>query len=73
MSVKIWQILEGPIEVDDMPDNEHPEYATHLCICKAEINGEMEDMNIWFESFDDAYTWQSYFQKNIEPLELENY
>jgi hypothetical protein len=71
VSVKIWQILEGPIEVDDIPDTEHPENATHFCVCKAEVNGVMEDMNIWFESFDDAYTWQIYFQKYIEPLELE--
>lgn len=71
MTVKVWQILEGPISVDEIPEDEHPEKSTHFCVCKAEINGKLEELNIWFESFDDAYLWQSYFQTYIEPLELE--
>ena len=72
-TVKIWQILEGPTSVEEMPiDEECPEETTHFCVCKAEVNGKMETMNIWFESFEDAYEWHSYFQTNIEPLELDN-
>tara|TARA_R100001082_G_C4352770_1_gene155356 strand:- start:1219 stop:1461 length:243 start_codon:yes stop_codon:yes gene_type:complete len=72
-NLKIWQILEGPISIEDVPLEEScPENSTHFCICKAEIDGKIEEMNIWFESFDDAYSWFKYFKSHIEPLELSN-
>ena len=71
-NLKIWQILEGPISIEDVPLEEScPENSTHFCICKAEIDGKIEEMNIWFESFDDAYEWQNHFKTSIEPLKIK--
>ena len=71
--IKIWQILDGPFAIEEVPieESDHPEESTHFCICKAEINGKIEEMNIWFESFDDAYEWQNHFKTSIEPLKIK--
>jgi len=40
-------------------------------ICKTEVDGVVEDTNFWFEDLDQAYTWQKYFTKQIEPIVIE--
>jgi hypothetical protein len=62
-NVKIWDIIEGPISIEDLPEDE--EYPS---VVRAEIDGKMENVNYWFEDFEDAYEWSKYFEKNIEPL-----
>ena len=71
MTLKIWGITEGPISVEDLPEDEYvPEDSGYFLVCKTEINGEIEEANFWFEEFDDAYAWVKHFNKNIEPLEV---
>jgi hypothetical protein len=68
-NVKIWDIIEGPISIEDLPeDEEYPEDCKYLSVVRAEIDGKMENVNYWFEDFEDAYEWSKYFEKNIEPL-----
>ena len=71
MVIKVWGITEGPISVDDMPDDEDfPKGAEFFIVCKVEIDGEIDHFNFWFEDLDDICVWQKYFSKNIEPLEI---
>ena len=70
MKVKVWDVLEGPIAVSDL-DEEAPEGANYVMVCRAEIDGVMADDNFWFEDVDDAYEWESHFKKSIEPLVID--
>jgi hypothetical protein len=70
MEVKIWGILEGPTSVEEA-DCDYPEGAKWFMVCKAEIDGVLGEDNFWFEDFEDAYEWQSYFSKSIDPLVID--
>ncbi len=51
-NVKIWDIIEGPISIEDLPeDEEYPEDCKYLSVVRAEIDGKMENVNYWFEDF----------------------
>jgi hypothetical protein len=66
--IKIWGILSGPIAVED---DEYPDDCNHLLICKAEVDGKMEQVHYWFDELEDANEWVSHFSKSIDPLELD--
>lgn len=71
MSIKIWGIVEGPISIEELPDEDYvPNDIGYFLVCKTEIDGKIEEANFWFEEFDDAYSWVKHFSKNIEPLEV---
>lgn len=63
MNPKIWNVVDGPLEDED--DN-----IFNLCL--VENDGKVEEMEIYFESMEEAMIMVLYFKKNIEPLELEN-
>ena len=74
MLVKIWDILEGPLPIEDMPKEEAydtPKGSKYCMVCKAEIDGVLGEDNFWFEDFDSAYEWKKYFIKNIEPIVID--
>ena len=70
MKVKVWGVIEGPTSVDET-EEEFPEGAKYFMICKAEVNGVLGEDNFWFEDFDDAYEWQSYFKSHIDPIVID--
>jgi hypothetical protein len=41
-------------------------------VCKTEIDGMIQPANFWFETMDDAYEWQKYFARSIEPLVVDD-
>lgn len=72
MTVKVWGVVQGPVSIDELPDDEDtPEDMEWFMVCKTEVNGVVEDTNFWFEDLDQAYTWQKYFTKQIEPIVIE--
>ena len=72
MEVKVWEILQGPIAVEDFKeDYEPPEGSQHLLVCRVEIDGQLEEDNFWFEDLNDAYEWVKYFSKTAEPLIID--
>ena len=74
VTVKVWGVVQGPMSVDDLPDDEEmPEDKDMewFMVCKTEVCGVVEDTNFWFEDLDQAYTWQKYFTKQIEPIVIE--
>ena len=71
MKVKVWGVMEGPIAVEDVEDNEVPLGSSYFLVCKSEIDGVMGEDNFWFDDFESAYEWKKYFLKNIEPLVVD--
>ena len=71
MKVKVWGVMEGPIAVEDIEDNDVPIGSNYFLVWKSEIDGIMGADNFWFEDFDSAYEWKKHFMKSIEPLVVD--
>ena len=60
--VKVHRIIEGPFESDDEDEV--------WMLCLAEEDGELTEIEVYFDTFDDAYTFKKHFDKSIEPIIL---
>jgi len=82
MTIKVWGILEGPVNVneifeddeglDDLLSMDVPDDSSWFMVCKTEIDGKIQPANFWFESMNDAYEWQKHFARSIEPLIVDD-
>ncbi len=73
-TTKIWGVVEGPILIDEIPDEELegvPMTAQAMLVCKVEKGGQVGFEQYWYASPDDAYELVKYFSKHIEPIEVE--
>ena len=69
MSLKIWDVLEGPISRDDCPhSDEWPDGSNYSILCRIEEDGEVFNSEFYFEEYDDAYDWKSHFETSIDPI-----
>ena len=71
MKIKVWGVIEGPISVDDLTENDMPDGTKYFLVCKSEVDGVMGEDNFWFEDFESAYEWKKHFIKSIEPLVID--
>lgn len=58
--MKIHKVIEGPYE-DEM------EMEIWL-LCLAEENGELTEVEMYFDTFDEAYQFKNHFAKSIDPI-----
>tara|TARA_R100000951_G_scaffold21442_1_gene17856 strand:+ start:457 stop:690 length:234 start_codon:yes stop_codon:yes gene_type:complete len=64
--IKIWDVISGPYPFD------HPDLDdVHYNLCKIEVDGKIDSMEYFFDTFNDAYEMVKYFQKNIDPIEIK--
>jgi len=73
--VFIWGVVDGPYLRDDFPEEELwemgiPPDADAMLVCKIEENGQVFQVNYWYETMDEAYEVKKYFDTNMEPLEI---
>jgi hypothetical protein len=59
----IHRVVEGPFE------NDEEEEGCWL-LCLAEDRGELCDLEVYFDSFSEAYAFKHHFTKSIEPIVL---
>lgn len=71
MKIKVWGVIEGPISVDDLTEDNMPDGTKYFLVCKSEVDGVMGEDNFWFEDFESAYEWKKHFIKSIEPLVID--
>ena len=71
MKIKVWGVIEGPISVDDVVEDDMPDGTKYFLVCKSEVDGVMGEDNFWFEDFESAYEWKKHFIKSIEPLVID--
>lgn len=62
--MKVHRVIEGPYE-DEM------EMSVWL-LCLVEENDELTEVEIYFDTFDEAYQFKNHFTKSIEPIILAN-
>jgi hypothetical protein len=71
--ILVWNVLEGPILAEDMPEEErpdHPSYVAHLVLgvttkMRPTIMFEYE---LWFDSFKEAYEYKQKVDKCMEAV-----
>lgn len=62
--MKIHRVMEGPFDMEDSDEV--------WMLCLAETDGELEEIELYFDTFDEAYTFKNHFNKSIEPIVLAN-
>lgn len=60
--VKVHNVIDGPYEDEE-------EDGVWL-VCLAEESGIMSEIEIYFDTFDDAYNFTKHFLTSIEPVIL---
>ena len=73
--VYITDVLEEPILLTDMPDEDIPEgvyydETTAMIECRLLIDGELTIKPV-YTTFDHAYELQKHFRSSIEPIKLD--
>lgn len=62
--MKVHRVLEGPFDMEDEDEV--------WMLCLVETDGELEEIEFYFDTFDEAYAFQKHFYKSIEPIILAN-
>lgn len=73
--LQIWCVLQGPIHVSDMPEDEVPDFVTDnsvYMVLKVSQRRQVWDQEFWFDNFEDAYKILRHFHESIEPLTLNS-
>jgi hypothetical protein len=71
--LKVHAILEGPYHTHDVVDDEgmYEGMDTYFCLAKVEVDGEVSDEELHFETFPEFYDMKAWLDKHIEPYEIE--
>ena len=72
--LQIWGILQGPIRVQDMPEEEVPDDVTDdsvYMVMKFVKDNRVLESEFWFDNMKEAMSMVSYFNNNIEPITLK--
>jgi len=67
--LKVYNIIEGPINTHDVPDwdDEHGWFIVGLV---EQSNGALEEEEIIFDTFNEAYEVVKWFKGQIVPFEV---
>lgn len=66
--MKVWRIISGPYHRDDVEDSEVPEGLEYMLVTLTETDGELEDQEFWFGSWDEVQQWVMHFKSKIDPI-----
>lgn len=64
--VKVHRVIEGPFDINDEGEDEV------WMLCLGEEDGELTEIEVYFDTFDEAYAFKNHFNKSIEPIILAN-
>jgi hypothetical protein len=70
LNLKIWGVIDGPYHREEVEGEEDSEQEWMLRV-KISSGDEVGETPLWFDSYEDVYNFSRYFDKNIEPMELE--
>jgi hypothetical protein len=71
-SIIIHNVLEGPFTQYDLPDEwQGPYEAEAYLVVKAEVDGEIKDIDWYFETIEEAFVWVKHFKSSIKPIVIE--
>lgn len=62
---KIHRVMSGPFPADEFEEN----HVMLWCMVETD-DGDLENYELYLESFDEAYKIVKHFSTSIEPLEI---
>lgn len=71
---KIFGVVDGPYDRKDFPeeellDTDIPDTATTMLVVKIqESDGSIGTVNMWFDTFNEAYDIKNHFLYSIDPI-----
>ena len=68
--LKLWGIVEGPFHREDV-DGEEDNDKEWMMLMKISRGSDVHEAELWFDTYAEVYQLKNYFDKNIEPSELE--
>lgn len=72
--ILVWKVEAGPFGPDDL-DEEYlvtgNESVVTLLVSDPDDPDNYGDLDLWFPTFDDCYSFCSDLHKSMEPLEIE--
>lgn len=70
--LKVYNVIEGPISTYDIPDWNDKEGWLMVCLVE-QPSGALEEEEIIFDTFDEAYEVVKWFKGQIIPYEVHGY
>ena len=71
--ISVYCILDGPYTQDELEEHwDGPEEAEAYLLVKVEYQGEVQDVEWYFETTDEAYEWVKHFSRSIEPIVIHS-
>ena len=71
--ISVYCILDGPYTQDDLEEHwDGPQEAEAYLLVKVEYQGEVQDVEWYFETTNEAYEWVKHFKKSIEPIVIHS-
>jgi len=72
--ILVWKVEAGPFGPDDIKEEyleTGDESVVTVLVSDPDDPDNYGDLDMWFNSFDDCYTFCSDLHKSMEPLEIE--
>jgi len=71
--ISVYCILDGPYTQDELEEHwDGPEEAEACLLVKVGYQGELQDVEWYFETTDEAYEWVKHFSRSIEPIVIHS-
>jgi len=67
-TMKVHRVLEGPVSGEDMGYD----FTGYAILASVEIDGKLEQEELWFESLEEPYAIKKHTETKIEPYILED-
>ena len=70
--ITVHSVLDGPYTQGDLGVNwDGPYEAEAYLLVKLEYNDQVSDVEWYFETVEEAFTWVRHFKQSIEPIVIE--
>lgn len=71
-SITIYNVISGPYTQMDLGyEWDGPQDAEAYLVVKAEVDGEIDDIEWYFSTVDEAYEWVKHFKVSIDPIVIQ--
>ena len=71
-SITIHNVIDGPYTQMDLGyEWDGPQEAGAYLVVKLEYNNEINDVEWYFSTLDEAYVWVKHFKVSIDPIVIE--
>ncbi len=71
--ILVWNVLEGPILAEDMPEEERPDHPSYVAYLVLGVTTKarptiMFEYELWFDDFNEAYNYKQKVDRLMEAV-----